>query len=225
MICSRPRSFRSVGVREWGERDRQVVIPGVCIWLTGRSGAGKSTVTAALIPMLEGLGRTVSVYDVVPLLAKRWFERTSEGKLLRKAYVAGEVARHGGIAICVTVSARAEIREKARAIVGSDRFLEVYVDVPPDVSAARRSQRTKKPPLLKRIRRSVRALRGGESGYQVPSHPDLTIDTVTLAPEENARALMRLLIERGFVEPSAPTRSGLAPHHDERGKRAATAES
>jgi sulfate adenylyltransferase len=175
--------------------------------------------------MLEDLGRTVSVYDVVPLLAKRWFERSSEGKLLRKAYVSGEVARHGGIAICVTVSARAEVREAARAIVGADRFLEVHVDVPPDISAARRSQRTKKAPLLKRIRRSLRRLRGSESGYQIPVRADLTIDTVTVAPEENARALLRLLVERGFIEPSDRVRAELAPLEGGRGNRAAVVDS
>ena len=223
MICSRPRSIRSAGeVYGRGERDRRLVIPGVCVWMTGRSGAGKSTVTAALVPMLEDLGRTVTVYDVVPLLAKRWFERSSEGKLLRKAYVAGEVARHGGIAICVTVSARAEVREAARTIVGSDRFLEVYVDIPPDVSAARRSHRTKRTPLLKRFRRRVRRLRGG-GGYQIPLRADLTIDTVTVSPEENARALLSLLTERGFVEPSARVRA--ESNQDGRGYRAAIADS
>ena len=61
---------------------------GICLWLTGRSGAGKSTLTKALLPLLEREGRAVTVLDVVPYLAKHWFERSSEGKLLRKAFVA-----------------------------------------------------------------------------------------------------------------------------------------
>ena len=44
---------------------------GVCIWLTGRSGAGKTTVTDELVPMLMQRGRVVTVLDVVPELAKR----------------------------------------------------------------------------------------------------------------------------------------------------------
>ena len=68
---------------------------GVCIWFTGRSGAGKSTITRALLPMLAESRRTVSVLDVVPLLKKRWCERTSEGKLLRKAFVASEIVNEG----------------------------------------------------------------------------------------------------------------------------------
>lgn len=178
------------------------VLRGVCVWLTGRSGAGKSTVTAALVPMLEALGRSVSVYDVVPLLAKHWFEPTSEGKLLRKAYVAGEVARHGGIAICVTVSARADVRERARRIIGPERFVEVHFDVPPEVSAERKATRTKKPPMIKRLRRMVRRWRSlgrSTTGYQKPTDADLTVDTVSVPPEENAKAILGLLMAKGFV--------------------------
>lgn len=175
---------------------------GVCLWFTGRSGAGKSTVTQALVPLLERRGRVVSVFDVVPLLAKSWCERTSEGKLLRKAFVAGEVARHGGIAICVTVSARNEVRDAAREIVGVDRFVEIYAHVPPDVSAARKAARTKKPPLLKRIRRAARRTRSlgrRSAAYEVPKAPDLAIDTVSVAPEHNAKAIVDLLVERRFL--------------------------
>ena len=88
--------------------------PGICIWLTGRSGAGKTTLVRAFTPLL----------DTVPELAKQRFERSSEAKLARKAYVAAEVVRHGGIAICVTVSARAQTREAAKARVGAAQFLE-----------------------------------------------------------------------------------------------------
>ena len=111
-----------------------------------------------LIPRLEACGRAITLLDVVPLLAKQWCEKTSEGKLLRKGFVASEVVRHGGIAICVTVSARREVREAARQLVGSDHFVEVFVDVPPEVAAARKAKRPKKPPLLKRIRFMVRRL-------------------------------------------------------------------
>jgi sulfate adenylyltransferase len=176
---------------------------GVCIWFTGRSGAGKSTVTRALVPLLEDRGRIVTVLDVVPPLAKSWCERTSEGKLLRKAFVAGEVTRHGGIAICVTVSARRQVRDAAREIVGADHFLEIYTDIPPDVSSARKGARTKKPPPLKRVRRAVRrirSLRGGRDAYEVPMAPDLTIDTVTVPPDDNARDILGLLAARGFLQ-------------------------
>jgi sulfate adenylyltransferase len=179
---------------------------GVCIWFTGRSGAGKSTVTAALVPMLEAVGRTVTVLDVVPELARSRGERSSEAKLLRKAFVAREVVRHGGVAIAVTVSARAEVRAAARAMVGADPLVEVHADVPAEVSLARKSARTKRPPLRKRVRQAIRRARGAGDpggGYEAPTAADLTIDTVAVAPEDNARAVLALLSERGFV-PTAP---------------------
>ena len=107
--------------------------PGACIWLTGPSGAGETTVTRALLPLLESAGRTVTVLDTVPLLARLPGERGSS-KLLRKAFVASEVVRHGGIVICVTVSATRAVRAEAREIVGADHFLEVHFDLPIDVA-------------------------------------------------------------------------------------------
>jgi sulfate adenylyltransferase len=177
---------------------------GVCIWLTGPSGAGKSTVTNELLPLLGEIGRTVSVLDVVHVLRKMPCERTSEGKLLRKAFVAGEVARHGGIVICVTVSARRRIREEARRMIGSDRFIEVLIDAPEEVTATRKAARQRKPSLAKRAKRAVgpivaRIAFRGRDEYEAPVAPDLRIDTGLRTPTEGAQAIFELLLERGFV--------------------------
>jgi sulfate adenylyltransferase len=182
--------------------------PGACIWLTGVSGSGKSTLTRALVPRLHELGRTVTVLDVVPLLAKQAGERTSEGKLLRKAFVAGEIAAHGGLAICVTVSARREVRERAREIVGRDRFVEVLVEVPEEVAAERRAARGRRVPMKRRLRALGRAvtsrLRGTtEPGYEAPTVPDVTVDTVTQRPEDGADVILEVLRSRGLLSASA----------------------
>lgn len=175
---------------------------GVCLWLTGMSGAGKTTVTNELVPMLEQRGRVVTVLDVVPELAKHWAERTSEGKLIRKAYVAREVARHGGIAICVTVSARVDVRARAQALVGRERFVEVYFDTPRQVSQRRKASRSKRTPFIKRVRRRARRLRSlGRAGpsYQPPESPDVVLNTTATSPHDNARIILAFLEERGFV--------------------------
>lgn len=177
---------------------------GVCIWFTGRSGAGKSTITKALLPLLAENQRTVSVLDVVPLLKKRWCERTSEGKLLRKALVASEIVKHGGVAICVTVSARSETRQAARDIIGPERFLEILVEVPPEVALARKARRKRKPSLLKRTRHALRRQASrlpfrSQKGYDDSTSPDLVIDTMAVSAEEGAQAIYRLLQERGFL--------------------------
>lgn len=181
---------------------------GVCIWFTGRSGAGKSTITRALLPLLTESDRTVSVLDVVPLLKKRWCERTSEGKLLRKAFVASEIVKHGGVAICVTVSARSETRRAAREIIGPERFLEILVEVPPEVAQARKARRKRKPSLLKRTRHTLRRYASrlpfrSRQGYDEATSPALVIDTMEQSAQEGAQAIYRLLQERGFLESAA----------------------
>lgn len=177
---------------------------GVCLWLTGPSGAGKSTVTNELLPLLAASGRTVSVLDVVPVLRKLPCERTSEGKLLRKAFVAGEVARHGGVAICVTVSARRRTREAARKMIGTERFVEVLVDASADVTQARKAARKRKPSLAKKAKRALAPVAAriafrGRDDYEAPAQPDVSIDTTAGTPEECARAIFDHLVQRGFV--------------------------
>jgi adenylylsulfate kinase-like enzyme len=176
---------------------------GVCIWFTGPSGGGKSTITHALVPRLEGLGLTVSVLDVVPLLRKRWWEKTSEGKLLRKAYVASEIVHHGGVVISVTVGARASVRAQAREMIGAERFVEVRVSPPPEVARQRKASRQRRPRLAKRLRRAARGFKavflGTKDEEIVGRPPDLEIDSSTVSPDEAADSILTLLNRRGLL--------------------------
>ncbi len=177
---------------------------GVCLWLTGRSGAGKSTVTDLLVPMFESIGRRVTVLDTVPALAKTPGETSSEGKLLRKAFVASEVVRHGGVVICVTVSARRAVRDQARQVVGSEHFVEVYFDLPAEVAESRRRQRGSRRTLYRRMRNALRPLARSVSdrpggGYEPPPAPEVTIDAEHASPQDGARQIFDALRSRGFV--------------------------
>ncbi len=180
------------------------VTRGVCVWLTGRSGVGKTTVTTELVRFIEETGRVVTVLDVVPELEKQKGEPTSEGKLLRKAFVSREVVRHGGIAVCVTISSRADVRERARNLVGSDGFVEVFVDAPARLSAQRRSSRGSRRPPLKAARRWLGGLKRRLAGGPPPSgnrreSADLVIDTSATEPAANAAIIFRFLEERGHL--------------------------
>lgn len=184
---------------------------GMCIWFTGQSGGGKTTITNALVPRLEEMGRTVSVLDVVPLLRKRWWEKTSEGKLLRKAYVASQIVHHGGVAIAVTVSARASVRDQARQMIGRNHFVEVLVAPPPEVAEARKAARKKKPKLGKRLRRMARralsGLLGRNQRERGPSRPpDVEIDSSVVPADQAAEMIIAHLGERGLI--SSPTPRG-----------------
>lgn len=197
-----------------GVNDDRTAVTGVCIWLTGPGGAGKSTLTGELVTRLEAAGRTVTVLDVVPELRKLPCERTSRGKLIRKAFVAREVVRHGGIAVCVTISSRREVREEARHMVGADRFVEVFVDAPDEVTASRKAARPKRPALSKRIRRSAKAtlrrlgLAEGGRGFEAPENPDVHVDTTLMTPTDGARRVIAVLQARGTLVPDGPERSG-----------------
>lgn len=179
---------------------------GACVWLTGPSGAGKTTVTNALLPLLASAGRLVTVLDTVPVLAKTRGERSSRGKLLRKAFVASEVVRHGGIVVCVTVSARRSVRLEARKIVGSDQFVEVYFDLPAELAEARREQRGSRRSIRKRAKGLVvratrsRARRPGR-GYEPPTAPEVTIRAGSCSPEQGAQLVMEALRSGGFLNP------------------------
>ena len=177
---------------------------GVCIWFTGRSGAGKSTTARVLVALLREHGREVTVLDVVPWLEKTAFERTSEGKLLRKGHVAAEIVRHGGAVICVTISSRRELREAVRKLIGENHFVEVLVEAPPEVCTARKGGRPHKPSLTKRAKSLLRRVVAQmplvrHSPSQPPLPPDLTVSTTAHTPEENARAIFQYLVEAGFV--------------------------
>ena len=194
--------------------DRRAARRGVCIWLTGPSGAGKSTLTAELLPLLEAEGMVVTVLDVVPELAKLPGERTSRGKLIRKAFVAKEVVRHGGVAVCVTISSRKEIRDEARFMIVDDAFIEVYVHAPDQVTASRKAARPKKPALRKRVRRRLKAIAvtlgvASSSGFQPPLDPDVRVITTRMTPQEGAEAVMEAFEAR---RNRAPGRH--APDHE-----------
>jgi sulfate adenylyltransferase len=158
--------------------------------------------------MLEANGRAYTMLDTVPALAKHWCERSSDGKLLRKAYVAAEVVRHGGIAICVTVSARAEARERARQLVGARNFVEVYVDTPAAEAAQRKAARGRRTPPLKMAKRWLRRLSRSRAGvdFEVPQSADLVLDGLRQSPESGAHQLWQLLEQRGFLSPREPAR-------------------
>lgn len=108
---------------------------GCCVWLTGLSGAGKSTIAAILARRLEARGRTVTLLDgdVVRthLSLGLGFSKTDRDINIRRiGFVASEVVRHGGIALCAVVSPYDATRNEVRDMVGAAAFALVHVSTP-----------------------------------------------------------------------------------------------
>ncbi|MEW6715895.1 MAG: bifunctional sulfate adenylyltransferase/adenylylsulfate kinase [Chloroflexota bacterium] len=175
---------------------------GLCIWFTGLSGCGKSTIASALVPMLMEHGRRPTVLDgdvVRTHLSKGlgFSKDDRDTNILRIGFVAGEIARHNGTVICAAISPYRKTRNEARKMVGEEQFIEVYVNTPLEVCEARDIKG-----LYARARRGeIKGFTGIDDPYEEPINPELTLDTVETMPEENARKIIAYLREHGFLLP------------------------
>lgn len=173
---------------------------GVCIWFTGLSGSGKTTTAAALRALLEEMGYVVTLLDgdVVRthLSAGLGFSKADRTThLLRVAFVAGEIVRHGGIVVSATISPYRETRRECRQRIGADRFVEVFVDTPLEVC----QQRDPKGLYRKASRGEATLVTGIDDPYEPPERPEVRLDTLAHSPQENARRIVEFLREARFL--------------------------
>jgi sulfate adenylyltransferase len=191
---------------------------GLAIFFTGLSGSGKSTIARGLAEALTERGdRTVSLLDgdhVRQLLsAGLSFSRADRDlNIARIGYVAAEVARHGGIAICAPIAPYAQARAAARQMVSEvGDFLLIYVSTPVDVCAAR----DRKGLYAKARAGLISGFTGVTDPYEEPRDADLVLDTSAMTRPEAVDAVLKLLITGGWLagpdEPAEPAASGGAP--------------
>lgn len=145
---------------------------GVCIWFTGLSGAGKSTTAEVLTVMLLEHGRQVTLLDgdVVRshLSSGLGFSKADRDTNIRRiGFVAAEIVRHGGIAICAAVSPYRAPRNDVRNMVGHKRFIEVFVDTPLDIC----EERDTKGIYAQARRGEIKGFTGIDDPYEAPQHP------------------------------------------------------
>ncbi|MCB9454451.1 MAG: bifunctional sulfate adenylyltransferase/adenylylsulfate kinase [Anaerolineaceae bacterium] len=173
---------------------------GVCIWFTGLSGAGKSTTADVLTVMLLEHGRQVTVLDgdiVRTHLSKGlgFSKEDRDTNIRRIGFVAAEIVRHGGIAICAAISPYRATRNDIRNMVGGDNFVEAFVDTPIEVCEARDT----KGMYAKARAGEIKGFTGIDDPYEAPQNPELVLKTTNATPEDNARRILAYLADQGFV--------------------------
>ncbi len=173
---------------------------GFCVWFTGLSGAGKSTIAEILASLLLEHGRVATVLDgdVVRTHLSRGLGFSKEDRdmnILRIGFVASELVRHNGVVLCAAVSPYRATRDEVRGMVGSEQFVEVHVDTPIEIC----EQRDIKGMYAKARRGEIKGFTGIDDPYEEPLNPELRLGTTGCAPEDNARKIVQYLIGKGFL--------------------------
>ena len=173
---------------------------GFCLWLTGLSGAGKSTIAEVLANLLMERGIPVTMLDgdVVRTHLSKGLGFSKEDRdtnILRIGFVAAEIVRHHGVVICAAVSPYRAARNECRGLVGENRFIEIFVDTPLEVC----EQRDIKGMYAKARRGEIKGFTGIDDPYEEPLNPEIVLNTTECSAEENARQIIKQLIERGCL--------------------------
>ena len=175
---------------------------GIVIFFTGLSGSGKSTVSNILATkLLEIQNRRITILDgdvVRQNLSKGLgFSREDRNtNIERIGFVANEVARHGGIAICAAISPYAEARDKNRNIISKNgTYIEVHVATPLEVCMGRDTKGFYK----KMAAGKMSGLTGMDDPYEIPKNAEITLDTENNDPEKCADIIIDFIRSKNLI--------------------------
>jgi adenylyl-sulfate kinase len=171
---------------------------GVVVWLTGLSGAGKSTVAQHLAPRLRALGKRVELLDgdVVRTHLSKGLGFSREDRdthVGRVAFVAHLLARNGVTVLVAAISPVRETRDRARSLIGD--FLEVHVSTPLEECIKRDVKGLYKRAMAGEIPQFT----GISDPYEAPIAPDLVVDTSALSLEGAVGRIVEKLGELGYL--------------------------
>ncbi len=171
---------------------------GVTVWLTGLSGAGKSTITEALQAKLIAEGYSIEVLDgdiVRTNLTKGLgFSKEDRDENIRRiGFVSNLLTRHGVIVLVSAISPYREIREEVRGKIGN--FVEVFVNAPLNVCEDRDVKG-----LYKRARAGeIKSFTGIDDPYEPPFNPEVECRTDLETLEESVAKVWNKLTELGYI--------------------------
>ncbi len=176
---------------------------GFTVFLTGLSGSGKSTIAKVLmVRFMEMRGRPVTLLDgdIVRknLSSELTFSQEHRNlNVTRIGFVASEITKNGGIALCAPIAPYEESRQANRELISRyGGYVEVHIDTPLEVC----EQRDRKGLYAKARAGLIKGVTGVSDPYIAPVNPELTIDTSTLTPAEAVQEIFLYLEEQGYIE-------------------------
>jgi sulfate adenylyltransferase len=175
---------------------------GFTVFFTGLSGSGKSTVANALmVKLLEDGSRPVTLLDgdVVRkhLSSELTFSKEHRDlNIQRIGYVASEITKNGGIAICAPIAPYTATRRHVRQMITPyGGFLETWVSTPIEVCESR----DRKGLYAKARAGLLKGFTGIDDPYEVPENPEIVIDTGELSPDLAAHRILITLEKLGYL--------------------------
>ena len=175
---------------------------GFTVFFTGLSGSGKSTIANAVrVKLLEMGGRPVTLLDGdivrTNLSSELGFSHEHRDLNIRRiGFVASEITKNGGIALCAPIAPYHSVRKENRDLITPlGGYVLVYVSTPLEVC-----ERRDRKGLYEKARAGlIKDFTGVSDPYEVPEDADLTIDTSDITPEEAANMVILHLEHVGYI--------------------------
>lgn len=175
---------------------------GFTIFLTGLSGAGKSTIAKVLYARFLEIGdRPVTLLDgdIVRQHLSSLLKFSKEHRdinVRRIGFVASEITKNRGIAICAPIAPYNETRQEIRKTIENyGGFFELHISTPIEVC----EKRDRKGMYAKARAGLIKDFTGVDDPYEIPKSPELRIDTTDLTPDEAAQEILLLLGQKGYI--------------------------
>ena len=180
---------------------------GFTVFMTGYSGAGKSTLAKILYAFFLEVGtRPVTLLDgdIVRrhISNDLGFSKDDRDKNIRRiGFVAGEITKNRGIAICAPIAPYARTRNDIRdRIERYGGFVEVHVATPLETC----EERDRKGIYAQARKGLIKNFTGIDDPYEPPQQPEVRVDTTALTPEQAARKIMEYLFSKGYCRDDQP---------------------